>query len=233
MNFVVYENNEKKFMEYKNIIFKLMSGFKICYKTILVRPDEELDLLTLNGAKIFIVDEIDIVRKIRESGDYNSQIIFMIDEIKSNIIPNVSNLLILDFISKTNYVFDNLYNALKVAMDISGMNSMKMCFSYENEYYQIPYKDILYIEKILNDNTSLIVTKNNKYVVRKSIVKLEKELCNKDMFFKTHRSCIVNMDNIIHVDFNEGIINFLENEIKLLSRSKKKELKCKLLSFVV
>ena len=233
MNFIVYEKNEKKYMEYKNIIFKLMSGFKMCYKTILVRTGKENDLSTLNGTKIFIIDDLDIIRRIRESGDYDSQIIFMTDEIKSNVIHNVSNLLILDFISKTDGVFDNLYNALKIAMEISGMNSMKMCFSYENEYYQIPYKEILYIEKNLNDNSSLIVTTNNKYVVRKSIVKLEKELCNKNNFFKTHRSCIVNMNNIIHVDFNEGVINFLEQETKLLARSKKKELKCKLLSFMV
>ena len=95
----------------------------------------------------------------------------------------------------------------------------------KGELYYIPHQDILYIEKSLNDNTSNIVTKNKAYNIRKTIKELEVELGNTINFIKTHRSCIVNLNNIIHIDFENNIIAFVNKEIDLLSRSHKKNLK--------
>ena len=128
----------------------------------------------------------------------------------------------LDFISKREDLKKSLYDALIIALKI---NSSKECFCFtiKSEIYQIPYDDILYIEKSLNNNSSILVTTKNKYVFRKTISKLEKELNND--FVKTHRSCIVNTKNITKIDFENNLIYFNDKYINLLSRNNKKILK--------
>ena len=96
---------------------------------------------------------------------------------------------------------------------------------HKGELFYIPYKDILYIEKSLNDNTSNIVTKSHIYNIRKTIKELEVELSNTIDFIKTHRSCIVNLKNVKHIDFDNNIIKFANKEINLISRTHKKALK--------
>ena len=69
-------------------------------------------------------------------------------------------------------------------------------------------KFINYIEKSLNDNTCNVITKNNVYNIRETIINLEKKLSDDINFIKTHRSCIVNLKNIKYVDFEKNIIIF-------------------------
>ena len=81
----------------------------------------------------------------------------------------------------------------------------------------------MFIEKSLNDNSSVVVTKDGRYTIRKSIVHIAEELEN--IFFKTHRSCLVNLDNVKHVDFDKNIISFGHVTTDLLSRAHKKSLR--------
>jgi len=78
-------------------------------------------------------------------------------------------------------------------------------------------------EKI--DNVSNIVTRNQIYNIRKTIKELEQDLAGDNSFIKTHRSCIVNLKNIKHIDFENNIIEIKNKKIKLLSRANKKALK--------
>ena len=83
----------------------------------------------------------------------------------------------------------------------------------------------MYIEKSLNDNICNIITKNNNYFIRKTIIELEKILSDDIAFIKTHRSCIVNIRNIKSVDFEKNTIFFENNKINLISRTQKRKLK--------
>ena len=74
---------------------------------------------------------------------------------------------------------------------------------------------------ISNDNISVIHTLDKVYQIRKSIKQIEGELFD-IAFFKTHRSCIVNMRNVTHVDFEKGLIFFNNKSISLISRSRKR-----------
>ena len=69
------------------------------------------------------------------------------------------------------------------------------------------------------------MTKNNVYTIRKTIKELEKDLAKEIHFFKTHRSCIVNLKNIKYIDFENNTITFVNKTIDLLSRQNKRALK--------
>ena len=96
----------------------------------------------------------------------------------------------------------------------------------EGEIYQIPYRDILYIEKSIKENGCTIVTRKEEIEVREPLAKLEERLDSR--FYKTHRRCIVNLHNVKRFDFNLGIIKFEDQEIDMLARNNKKDLKDKL-----
>ena len=125
------------------------------------------------------------------------------------------NLVIKDekFIENLN---DNINMALKVSSSFIAFS-----FYSNGEMYRIPCRDILYIEKVSNDNISAIHTSERVYQIRKSIKQIEGELFD-IAFFKTHRSCIVNMRNVTHVDFEKGLIFFNNKSISLISRSRKR-----------
>mgnify|MGYP003293825385 CR=1 FL=1 len=64
-------------------------------------------------------------------------------------------------------IYDNLYGALNIALEINS-SKKTFCFSKQGELFQIPYQDILYIEKTLNDNSSTVVTKKDKELFKKA-----------------------------------------------------------------
>ena len=98
-------------------------------------------------------------------------------------------------------------------------------FKIDNEIYQIPYEHILYFEKNLNDNSTFLVTNEHNYILNKSISSIDNDLKDECNFFKTHRSCIVNLDNIKSINFTTNIIKFNNCKTDLISRNKKKTLK--------
>lgn len=106
----------------------------------------------------------------------------------------------------------------------------KDCITYMRDQvlHKIPYSDITYIEKERNKKTSIIRCMDNKvYEINKPLYELEKELG--DCFIKTHKSAIVNKNNIKNIDLKNAIITF-KNDAKcdLLSRNNKKKLQQKM-----
>lgn len=234
MNFILYED-EKRYIEYyKNSIYRLLGPTNINYKILEINEyneETENKIEKLEGSKIYILDievpgknGIELARKIRKNGDWSSPIIVVTSHEEFKQVGYTGKILMLNFISKKDNIEKDLYETLCVALEI---NSQKpsFCFINKGELYQILYSDILYIEKSLNNNNSIIVTKENKFEIRKTINSLEEELSFNVCFFKTHRSCIVNLKNITHIDFENNIISFKDKKIDLLSRANKKKLK--------
>ena len=236
MNFIIYEDAKKYIDVYKRIILKLMGDNDINYNIIEVsKYDKNFKnkILKLKGNKIYLLDievpgkeGIELAREIRNSGDWTSPVIIISshDEFKS--VGYTRKILMLDFISKNKNIENNLYETLLLAKEIL-LTKKLFCFKDKSEIFQIPLEDIFYIEKNLNDNSSLIVTENNTYKIRSTIQKIESELNESNNFFRTHRSYLVNIKNIRHIDFEGGEIDFSNNKLALLSRSNKKKLKDK------
>lgn len=234
MNFIIYEDENKYIEKYKKIIHKLLGPLDLNYKIIEIKEYNESSKEIINnteGSKIYILDievtgknGLDLARRIRKTGDWTSPIIIVTSHEEFKNVGYTAKILMLNFISKCKELENQLIETLKVALEIN-LSNKSLCYTNKGETYRIPYKDILYIEKSLNDNICNIITKNNNYFIRKTIIELEKILSDDIAFIKTHRSCIVNIRNIKSVDFEKNTIFFENNKINLISRTQKRKLK--------
>lgn len=234
MNFIIYEDDNLYIEKYKNIIHKLLGTTDLNYKITEIKEYNEKSkeiIEKTEGNKIYILDievagknGLDLARKIRKQGDWTSPVIIVTSHEEFKNVGYTAKILMLNFISKSNDLNEQLTETLKVALEINLANK-SLCYTNRGEVYRISYKDILYIEKSLNDNICNIITKNENYSIRKTIIELEKILSDDIGFVKTHRSCIVNVRNITSIDFENNIIYFKNQMTNLISRSQKKKLK--------
>lgn len=234
MNFIIYEDDNMYIEKYKNIIYKLLGTTDLNYKITEIKEYNEKSkeiIEKTEGNKIYILDievagknGLDLARKIRKQGDWTSPVIIVTSHEEFKNVGYTAKILMLNFISKSNDLNEQLTETLKVALEINLANK-SLCYTNRGEVYRISYKDILYIEKSLNDNICNIITKNENYSIRKTIIELEKILSDDIGFVKTHRSCIVNVRNITYIDFENNIIYFKDQMTNLISRSQKKKLK--------
>lgn len=233
--FVIYED-EKEYRDlYKEIILKLVGCSNECYKIIEISKYDKKsvkEVMILEGRKIFILDievpgrsGLDLARDIRRVyEDWESQMIIVTTYHQFESYKFMGRLLMLDFVSKYYNCEEHLKEALVDAIQI--LDKMKsLAFTIGGELYQIPYNSILYIEKDKDESSSLLFTKRTKQLVKMPIGKIWKQLEKDHRFFKSTRSCIVNIYNISKVDFNKRIIKFGKMEINALSRDRKRELK--------
>ena len=168
------------------------------------------------------VSGIDIARMIR-ANDWESIIIFITSHNELGFEALKAQIMLLDFISKYDDCENNLRKALKKA--ISMVNNKKtVTFKSEGISYIIHINDILYVVKDPIDRKCIIKTTYNTIEVNKTLAYLRSVL--NDNFYMSHRSCLVNIDKIIKIDWTNNIIYFKNGvTIDLISRDKKKGLK--------
>lgn len=227
IDFIIYEKDYKLNNFYKMIIFNFLGCRKEEFK---IYDYEDINKSTSSN-KIYILRSINtkkclkIAKDIRTKGDWYSQIIIL-----NETFPKIKNnhLLILDYIQLDDNLKENLKIAIKDAYQILTTNRT-FKFLLNGEIHIIPYRDILYIEKGNNQNYCTIFTKNKSYIVKETINSLETKL-DKSCFMKTHRSCIVNLNNITSYNYSDNIIYFDNLKIYLIARDKRKNLKEKLLT---
>lgn len=234
MIFVIYEDEKDYAKRYKKVINKLLMGTNFNYEIKEINEYNEItekQLENIGGNKTYILDievpgktGLELARNIRKSGDWTSPIIIVTSHDEFRTVGYTGKILMLNFISKSEGLEEQLFDSLETALEIN-MSNKSLRYTNKGELYNIPYQEILYIEKSLNDNTSNIVTKSHIYNIRKTIKELEEELSNTIDFVKTHRSCIVNLKNVKHIDFENNIIKFVNKKIDLISRANKKALK--------
>lgn len=238
INFIIYEDEKEARKMFKDIILKVIGTKNEKYQ-ILEYEEYNLsvqeEIIKLDGKKIFILDievpgksGLDLARYIRkELDDWESQLIIVTSHEHLKETSFMTRLLMLDFVSKFYECERHLKCAIMDALNILDKNK-SFSFTKNKELYQIPYSSILYIEKSKDDTSSMLVTNKSKQIVKMSISEIWKKLEKDDRFFKTSCNCIVNLVNVIRVDFASSIIYFEDNNINSLSRQKRKELKEKL-----
>lgn len=234
INFIIYENEQAFCDLYKSAIINLMGSDDNSYKIIIINKyDKEAakTLANLRGKKIYLLDievpgksGLDLAREIRMDGDWLSQIIIITHYEQYKNINFTGKILMLDFISKNKDLSLRLKEALMVVYDII-CEQKSLNFQYNGEIFQIPYNEILFIEKNLNDNCSTIITVDRKVQIKQTINNLDDFLKGDPRFMKTHRSCIVNLNNVRSIDLKNNIIKFKNTQTDLLSRSRKQEIK--------
>ena len=180
--------------------------------------------------KIYILDielsltsGLEIASEIRED-DELSHIIFVTahSECKNDIF--YSRLNAIDFISKYNRYQERLEDTINYILQKMYKNKI-LSFSYNHVYSKILFKEINYIEKAPLQNKCIIhLSSGEEKYITKSIVKLKEELG--PMFYQTHKSCVVNVDNISDIEFSKFIIHFKNGDsTNLLTPSARKELR--------
>ena len=235
INFIIYEDNKKWQEYYKNCILKIIGQNNLKYNILIFEKYEKsLDekLNNLIGKKIYLLDlkvpgksGLDLARNIRTSGDWFSPIIIVTFHNHFKNEGYTSKILMLDFIVKNENINEQITSSLKLALKINE-SQLSFNFTINHELYQIPYNDIFYFEKNKNDNYTNIITKTKSYKIKKSIKELSHKFENISFLFKTHQSCIVNLNNILKVDFTNHTIYFSPPiKTQLLSRENKKYLK--------
>jgi len=233
--FIVYEDEQASRILYQKIILKLVGSNNDQYRIIEIEKYDRKrikEIMELEGRKIFILDievpgksGLDLARDIRKVyDDWDSQMIIVTNHHQFESNRFMGRLLMLDFVSKYYNCEEHLREALEDAIHILDKGKF-FSFTSDGELYKVPYSSILYIEKDKDEERVLLVTKTKRKLIKMSISKIWKELEKDSGFFKSSRSCIVNIHNITRVDFEKRIIKFGKVETYSLARDSKKELK--------
>ena len=234
INFIIYEDEEYFANIYEDSIHKFMGNNNDRYKTYIFKkysPNILNIIKNINGQNIFIFDievkgksGLDFAREVRKlRKTMNDQIIIVTAH--QDLIQNAfhNKLLMLDFISK----FDDLEYRLMICFqeiyEIFNANKF-LSFKQDGEIIRIPYNDILFIEKNKTEDYLEIETASDTIIYKSNIAKLEKILSDDIRFFKTHRSCIVNIFRITKLNSSIPIIYFENKSTSCWSRDKRKAL---------
>lgn len=234
INFIIYEDEKIYREKYISVILKLIGNMKVAYRIVEILKYDKTTMDKINklvGKKIFLLDievpgktGLDLAREIRNNGDWKSPMIVITSHEHLKNTTFTSKMLMLDFISKYYECENNLKDTLSLSLKILE-NNQSLDFQYNGELYQIPYDDILFIEKNVDDIYSTIVTKTETIMIKKMIGILEEELKKDGRFVRTHRSCIININNLTCIELKNNIMHFGNITTPLLSRNKKRELK--------
>lgn len=239
LNFIIYEDEEKYRDKYFSVIDKFIGGSKLAYEVIELKKYSKEEFKKLEKAsgesKIYILDAevpgksgLDFAREIRDSGDWDSQIILVTEHPDLRNYDYQRKILMLGFITKFFNMERDLLEAIEIAHNILTSREV-IQFQKNGEIYRIPVKQILFIEKKQEEVYCQIHTKKESYIVNKTLIQMEKSLKNDPRFMKVHRNYIVNTYNIRKVDCDDLVIEFENEKVAFLSKNYKKKLKERLI----
>lgn len=215
INIIIYEDDVKTQINYAKIIKNYFELRKIKIKFHFYKKYQKNFLDNINkivGDKIYIFDievpgmsGLDLARLIRENGDWKNPLIVITNYDKLKYKTYSTRMLTLDFISKKSNINKELIDAMQMAIEVLGVQT-SFTFQTKGEFYSIPYSEILYFEKSINDNYTLLVTRNKSYKVILPISKIELDFMNNESFFKLNRSYIVNVKNVTKIDIKNNVV---------------------------
>lgn len=235
IKFIIYEDKKEYREIYKNVILKIIGGSSENYDILEIdKYDHHLidKIEKSDGRRIYILDievpgksGLDLAREIRNGyNDWESQLIISTRHQHFQSVSFMARLLMLDFVSKHNNCENHLKESIIDAIRILNCHQ-NFVFTQDGELFQIPYQDILYIEKNKYDIYTTAYTKNHSQLIKMSIKKIEEQLKQSNRFFKTNRSYIVNLYNIDSINYACQTIKVGNKMIKAISRDNKKRLK--------
>lgn len=220
INFIIEDINLKETIE------KIMMNYNLEYK---INKYNNQKTKELNRIYILNYDttnkaEINKLLNIRINEDDWSSIIILISDnsnIKYRLVDN--KLLILDVIDKNKDIYNQLIENIKISLKILTETSNSICYTYKGILYNIPQKDIVYIESDSKNKRSVIKTETSEYYIPLTLSKIEKIL--NDNFIKCSRSYIINTNKMREYNIKDNII-ILNGNLKIyeISRQKKKEI---------
>lgn len=227
INFIICDDNEFFLMEICKIVDDFCIKKKMSYK---IYPFKNYDfdffeiLDSMLDNKVYILDietpsgnGIDIAKKIRNK-DLNSFLIF-ISSYTEKYIRKVasSDTMIIGYISKRKDYKDELIKRLKKIFKL-GFQKNVIRFKDQGIIYTFDMRSIYFIKADSKKRRSLIFSSSGVTEVRITLKKLKQILDYR--FEYSHRSCIINHEQVIYIDTIVKVIKFKNGmTIDLLSDS--------------
>ena len=228
LEIVVYGGNEQKNTIQIDLIHSVLANYNIDYKLYSFSGlDSELINIINNSymRKIYIVNinddkYIQVLSSIRKK-DLYSIIILITNSNKYHYDILNNKLMVLDFIIGNNYI-SQLKDDLNYAVSLLYRQCI-FTFKYNHVIYAISYDKITYIEKEPSVKRCIIHTFDGNYYI---VASLDKILLALPLgFYRTHQSCIVNVNNIKSINLTENKIIFNNGDMtSLLSNRVKKDI---------
>lgn len=233
IKFIICEDNISTLERTGQTITKSMMKYDMDYKVYKFTgyTNELKELINEEGnIKVYILDVempgtsgLEIASEIREIDD-DSYLVFVTShpECKDDIF--YSRLEIVDYISKQNRYQERIGRTIEHIMTKIYRNKY-LKISYNHTYGRILLKEINYIEKLPVQNKCAIhLTNGKEKYATSTLTKLEEDL--KPLFFKTHKSCLINLSNIKYIEYNKYTVYFKNGDSTcLMTPSARKELK--------
>lgn len=233
IKFIICDDNKEALDIANKSVTKAMMNYDIEYKVLkFAKYDEKLkeQINDELNTKIYILDielpgvsGLEIASEIREMED-DSIIVFVTahPECKNDIF--YSRLEAIDYISKYYKYEERIEETIKHILNRKYRNNT-FSYTYNHVHNKLLYKEITYIEKEPLQNRCIIHLMNKeKKKIAITILNIKKELGS--MFFQTHKSCLVNTDNIKVIDYKNYTIYFKNGDsVDLLSFEARKELR--------
>ena len=233
LRFIICEDNKEFSNRLRTIINKVMMPYTFEYKVnAFTEYNEEVEeiIKRKNEQKVYVLDielkdvsGLEIASEIREN-DMESIIIFVTahPECRNDIF--YSRLLALDYIPKDKLWPDRFAETIEYV--IKALNKKRvLIFSSNYNTYRVPFDDILYIEREQERQKCVIHTEDGtEYTLNATIIDLVDRLG--EGFFQSHKACIVNLEKISHVEYDDCKIFFKNGtSAYILSSRKKKQLR--------
>lgn len=233
IKFIICDDNKEALEIANRSVTRAMMDYDIEYKVLkFTKYDEKLkeQIKDELNTKIYILDielpivsGLEIASEIRETED-DSIIIFVTahPECKNDIF--YSRLEAIDYISKYYRYEERIEETIKHIMKRMYRNKT-YSYTYNHIHNKLLYKEINYIEKEQLQNRCIIhLINKDKKIIPTTISNIKKELS--PMFFQSHKSCIINIDNIKYIDYKNYTIYFKNGDnTNLLSFEARKELR--------
>lgn len=233
LRFIIVEDIKEFRERLSNIVNKVMMPYNFEYKiSKFSEHNKELEdiIARKNEQKVYILDielpevsGLEIASEIRAE-DIDSTIIFITShpEFQNDIF--YSRLLAIDYINKDRLWQDRFEKTIIYTMKNLDKKRI-LAFEFNHNSYRIPIKDILYIEKVQdNQKCTINLDDGSKYEMISTIIDMKDRLG--PSFFQSHKSCLINVEKIKRVNYTENTITFLNDEtLYLLSNRNKKGLR--------
>ena len=234
IKFIIYdESKENKKLIYDEIDKEMMKS-DIEYQKDYITEFNKLKKNNDEYFKIYILNQtnisksgLEVAKYIRETlDDWKSIIIFIsnTNEYKLNILTK--RLYVLDYILIENIKYD-LKELINICLKNYDSRPKELNYKYKSINYNIPFKDIIYIEKEQDNKRCIIHTLKDDYYIQSTLSKLISNL--DDRFIKSSKSYIINIEQVLQYNTKENIITFNnKKQIFEISRNMKKEIVNKL-----
>lgn len=227
VNFIICDDNEFFLMEIYKVVNDFCLNKRINFEIHVFKNYDNnfFDIVKQElDNKVYILDietpsgnGIDVAKKIRNK-DLNSFLIF-ISSYTAKYINQVvsSDTMFIGYISKRKNYHEELLKKLKKIFKL-GFQKNIIRFKDQGIIYTFDMRNIIYIEADSKKRRSIIHTQSGRTEVRLTLKKLMQVLDYR--FEYSHRSCIINHEQVFYIDTIVKIVKFKNGTtINLLSDS--------------